>query len=326
MHVGIRDRILEGLRELLPAPGVVRGDRAHPGRVQDRADRIVCGSLPVRADELQRHDLDVPVHAGDADSVRAGRPDRPGDVRPVAVVVERIVVVVHEVPAMHVVDVAVPVVVDAVACTPRARLARVRPDVRREIGVVPVHSRVDHRNDNRRASGRRRPGLGSVDVHVRGSRGGLHRLTGVVQAPELAEERIVRKRVDAVDGVRLGETYARVPAKLRQCAAPVRGRHGDDEGANPAKASVGGRIRALDGGALRSHAHTWIEADEDAGSRLPGLLRGGCGRCEKDCRRQRQHDRRRTERTWSHVPSVGAGSLPYNAPTGGLSVVVLRAS
>ena len=196
VRVGIRDRVLESLRELLPAPGVVRGDRAHPGRVKDRADRVVCGSLPVRAEELERHDLDVPVHAGNADSVRAGGPDRPGDVRAVAVVVERVVVVVHEVPAVDVVDVAVAVVVDAVARTARARLARVRPDVRREIGVVPVHARVDHRDDNRRASGRGRPGLGSVDVRIRGSRGGLHRLTGVVQAPELAEERVVRKRVD----------------------------------------------------------------------------------------------------------------------------------
>ena len=253
-------------------------------------------------------------------------PDRPRDVRAVAVVVERVVVVVHEVPAVDVVDVAVAVVVDAVARTARARLAWVRPDVRREVGVVPVHARVDHRDDNRRASGRGRPGLGSVDVSIRGSRGGFHCLTGVVQAPELAEERVVRNRVDAVDGVGLGEAHARVPAKLRQGRAPVGGRHGDDEGANPAKAPVDGCIRALEGGSLRGHAHAWIEPHEDAGTRLPGLLRGGCGRCEKDCRRQRQHDRRRTERTRSHVPSVGASSLPYNAPTGGLSVVVLRAS
>ena len=53
--------------------------------------------------------------AGDADAVVADGADGAGDVRAVAVVVDRVAVVVDEVVAVHVVDVAVAVVVDAVA-------------------------------------------------------------------------------------------------------------------------------------------------------------------------------------------------------------------
>ena len=62
--------------------------------------------------------FDVPVDARDADAVVAERADRAGDVRAVAVVVDRVVVVVDEVPAAEVVDVAVAVVVDAVVRQP----------------------------------------------------------------------------------------------------------------------------------------------------------------------------------------------------------------
>ena len=69
--------------------------------------------------------------------------------RAVPVVVARIVVVVHEVPAVHVVDEAVMVVVDAVA----RYLPRVGPDVRRQIGMRVVDSRVDHRHQDGAVAG-----------------------------------------------------------------------------------------------------------------------------------------------------------------------------
>ena len=59
----------------------------------------------------------------------------PGDVRAVEVVVEVVdgVVVVAEVPAVDVVDVAVAVVVDAVGLLAAARFARVRPGAGGEV-------------------------------------------------------------------------------------------------------------------------------------------------------------------------------------------------
>ena len=62
----------------------------------------------------------------------------PGDVRAVEVVVEVVdgVVVVAEVPAVDVVDVAVAVVVDAVGLLAAARLAGVRPGLAGEVGMA----------------------------------------------------------------------------------------------------------------------------------------------------------------------------------------------
>jgi hypothetical protein len=69
----------------------------------------------------------------------------------VAAVVGRVVVVggaVAEVPAVDVVDVAVGVVVDAVALAPAAALAWVAPEVVLQVGVADRHPRVDHRRDD----------------------------------------------------------------------------------------------------------------------------------------------------------------------------------
>src|SRR3546814_5076740 len=65
--------------------------------------------------------------------------------------VPRLVVVSQKIPADDVVDIAVAVVVDAVA----RRLARILPDIGPiEIGVVPVEPAVDDRDDDR-------PGIGA---------------------------------------------------------------------------------------------------------------------------------------------------------------------
>ena len=97
-----------------------------------------------------------------------------------------------------VVDPAVPVVVDAVT----GNLTGVRPDVRRQIGVVVGDAGVRHRDHDAAATRRRVPGLRRVDVCVHNTAV----LTDVVQAPELAarETRIVRCRRRAEDQVRLG--------------------------------------------------------------------------------------------------------------------------
>src|SRR5262249_24208377 len=130
-------------------------------------------------EELERHEADVPIDAGDADAVVADRPDGAGHVGAVAVVVHGVAVVVHEVVAVDVIDVAVVVVVDAVA----GDFAGVGPDVGGQVGVVVVDAALDDGDGDAAGAGGRVPGLGGVDVGVRGAAA----LAGVVQAPLRAE-------------------------------------------------------------------------------------------------------------------------------------------
>ena len=87
------------------------------------------------SEKLGRDELRVPAHARDTPAVAAGRRDRARNVRAVIVAgpIEDGAVVVREVPAVDVVLVAVPVVIDAVG-----GVVSVGPDIRREIFVV-VH-------------------------------------------------------------------------------------------------------------------------------------------------------------------------------------------
>ena len=74
-----------------------------------------------------------------------------------------VAVVAEGVPAVHVVDIAVAVVVDAV----RARgLSLVDPDVRVEVGVADLAAAVDDRADEVAAPGAEVPRVGRVDVGV----------------------------------------------------------------------------------------------------------------------------------------------------------------
>ena len=72
------------------------------------------------------------------------RADGARHVRAVAVVVHRVGVVVDEVVAVDVVDVAVAVVVEPSA----GDLGRVRPDVGGEVGMRVVDAGVDHADDD----------------------------------------------------------------------------------------------------------------------------------------------------------------------------------
>ena len=144
------DRFQQALREVARRPRVVEHVGAVRGRVEDGADGVRGRPGPVAAEELQAHQADVPVHADDADAVVADRADRAGDVRPVPLVVCRVVVAVDEVPAAPVVDVAVAVVVDVIRATAAAVLSGVDPRVRGEIGMRLSRLRCRSRRPPRR--------------------------------------------------------------------------------------------------------------------------------------------------------------------------------
>ena len=112
-----------------------------------------------------------------------------------------VVVLLGEVPAAQVVDVAVQVVVDAVE-----GLVGVGPDVAVEVGVGDTRGRCRQR----RPGSARIPGLqvpGAVGSHVDAlaALDPEHRLTGVTEAPLVGEPRVVGDRERLAEPVRLRE-------------------------------------------------------------------------------------------------------------------------
>ena len=213
--------------------------------------------------------------ARDADAVVAGRADRPGDVRAVAVVVDRVVVVVRRSPSR--------------ASRRRSRcrrcrcrraaaaavLAGVDPHVGREVGVRVVDAGVDHRDRHTGAAGRDVPRLGGVDVGVRRAREAVDRLAGVVQAPEVRERRVVRRRFGVHDEVRLRVADARILAQLRQGRLDGIGAHMSERAVDPLEALLLHRADALEDVLLVCGRDVAAESDQElAGYRLlRGLLR-----------------------------------------------------
>src|SRR5262249_58868299 len=138
--------------------------------------------------ERAPHGEQLAVGAGPGDAERVVSPGggHPGHRRAVVVVDGDgvgVVVVVGEVPAAHVVDEAVAVVVRQVA----RDLAGVHVEVRGEVLVGGLHAVVHHRDDDVRRAGRQVPGFGRVDVGVRLPAV----LPRVVEVPLAAEKRVV---------------------------------------------------------------------------------------------------------------------------------------
>src|SRR5678816_79766 len=148
------------------------------------------GTIAACIQVFERHQLYGPGHPGDAHAIVADGTDCPGDVRAVSVVVERIVGVVHEVPAAKVVNVSVAVVVDAVgrlvvALRIGAHFTGVQPNVRGEVRVVVINARVSDANDDRAGVGADTPCLRRIDVRV----GGAASLPDVMQGRYFGEQR-----------------------------------------------------------------------------------------------------------------------------------------
>ena len=264
---GVVDCVLECHVRVGAAPGVVRELRAVIRRVQRGADGVRRRARPRCVDELQRHEADVPVDTDDADAVVPGRADRPGDVGAVEVVVGGVVVAVHEVPAAPVVDVAVPVIVHSVrALGTRDRrigraavLARVHPLLAREIGMAEVDAAVDNGDRDVLAPRRHVPGLRGVDVGIDLAAA----LPGVVQAPQLAERRVVRnRREDRDEMVRLDVLHVRIRGEPSCGGDHLALRDVDERGSNLPEGELlrGARFREHD--RLLPLRHALVEADD----------------------------------------------------------------
>ena len=197
--VGVRDRLTQRLRVAAASPAVAHHLGAHQRGVLDGVDRVLERAAPARVQELDRHELHVPRHPGDPESVVAHRSHGPGGMGPVAVVVHRVAVVVREVPAVHVVDETVAVVVDTVA----RDLAGIGPHIGGQVGMDVVDPGVDHRHPHVLAAGGDVPRGWGVDVGSRRASG----LPEVQEAPELSELGIVRCLFHVIDEVGLDELH-----------------------------------------------------------------------------------------------------------------------
>ena len=182
-------------RRVGPAAGVtvVHDLGAVGDRKVQRLDGIAEVAAAALVEELQGHELDVPVHPGDADAVVADRPDDAGDVGAVAVVVHHIGVVVHEVPASN------------------GRILRTRPDVGLQVRMIVIDPAVDDGDDHLSRPGVRVPGFGRVDIRVRGAPA----LAGVVQPPNVGQAGIIRETLDLNLVIGLGKLDGRLVFEIR---------------------------------------------------------------------------------------------------------------
>jgi len=112
-----------------------------------------------------------------------GGGDDAGACGSVAIFIEGIAGRVPGVDAVDVIDVAVAVIVDAVA----RDLARIPPHVGGQVGMGGVDARVDDRHQHRGGPQAQVPGLGGLDV---GAGDGAHILTCVPECPLTPEVRL----------------------------------------------------------------------------------------------------------------------------------------
>ena len=241
------------------------------------------------AQELERHDPDVPAHAHRAEPVVAHGADGARDVRAVTDVVDRVGVVVHEVVAVVVVDVAVEIVVDPVA----RNLAGVGPHVRRQVGVRVVHAGIDDADDHVARSGGGRPRARSADVGARRAA----RLPHVVQRPHLGKQGVAREDRRLPDEVGLDVDDVRIGAPARDRFVHAAGAEAD--ALHPRRAErdgVGGAEPRQN--RLMPSRRDAVAEPEDHFVGLVGLRRGGggiggndqCGETRRDEHVAQEHE------------------------------------
>ncbi len=197
------DGVVNGLRVVIArAPTVVGDHRPVGDRVVDRLDGRAEVAAAARIEELERHDLGLPVDADHARCVVPDRGDGSRNVGAVVVVVHRVAVAIVEVVAVDVVDVTVAIVVETVA----RHLARIDPHVGRQVLMEIVDARVDHGHQGVGAPGRDVPRLGRIDVGIGRPAG----LAQIVKPPKVPELGIVGQRRELDPIVRLRVEHRRI--------------------------------------------------------------------------------------------------------------------
>ena len=137
--------------------------------------------------------------------------------RAVPMVIHWVAVVVDEVVPVDIIDKPVAVVVDTVP----GDLARIRPDVRHQVGVRVVNASIDYANDNVDTACGDIPCFGRVNVRI----GRPARLTGVVHSPQLGKVGVIRDCLNRKDGIRLEISNVRIGSEPVDYLVDIRAMH-----------------------------------------------------------------------------------------------------
>ena len=219
------DRIVERRGGALEPDAGVCHLRVHGARVHEAVGDRGDGAHPLLVEHFHSQDPGPAPAAGGreapcprhAEVVVGARRDRAGDVRAVVPIGGRVVVVLCEVPASEIVDLAVAVVVDAVGPLAAPVFARIDEHVRRQVRMVRHDAAIHDGHPKRRPeAGAKAPALGGIDVGIRCAGDVVDLLPRVLEAPEAGEPRVVGSRHLAHDRVRLGVEHVRVALELRR--------------------------------------------------------------------------------------------------------------
>ena len=228
------DGRLDHQREVAGFPRVVGGNNIyaevppHPGGIVEGGQHTAGVAGPAIVLESKCHQRHSWGDASYADAIVGNRTDRAGDVRAVAIAVERQVVVVDKVPAMDVVNEPVAVIINTVA----GDFAGIGPDVPRQVGMVDVDARVDHRHNHFAAPRCQLPGFKSSDIDA--CRAVI--LPSVVEGPLVGEEWIV-------DGGRTEGDVGLDPGNSLLGVRPANYVRSRDAGGMQGKAAVADRVQ-----------------------------------------------------------------------------------
>ena len=110
--------------------------------VTQGCDRVREASGAACVEKLCADQLSRPVYTRDAASVVSTGPYDSGDVSPVPVVIIRVSGFRYGIDSIHVINVAIPVIIDPVS----SNFVRIRPHVSEQVGVVVVDSGVDNKD------------------------------------------------------------------------------------------------------------------------------------------------------------------------------------
>ncbi len=137
--------------------------RTHPHGILNGADGV--GRIPpaIVAEELQRHDADLPIHPGDAADIVAHSADGPRHMGTVTVSIHRIPIPIGKIIPVHIVDIAIIVVIHAV----RGNFTGIGPHISGQIGMGIIDPGIDHGDDDIATANGLIPGIHRADVGPR---------------------------------------------------------------------------------------------------------------------------------------------------------------
>ena len=184
----------------------------HFGRIINSSYCIGYISFSIGVQKFQCHYFCVPAYTGNVETVIASGSNYARTMCPVAVVVDRVIINVDEVIPVYIVYVLISIVINAVV----RNLTAINQDIVMQVSMVVVHTGINNRYDNFRASGVYFPCLRSIYITIRCSRRKVVStacriiLADVVQRPLQRIKRVISVLTNRNNVIQLSVFYSRV--------------------------------------------------------------------------------------------------------------------